>query len=130
MITIDLLPNRIEMRAYGALTLADLKSFEEESDYRIRFNNPIDVLLDLRNMTQCTLDAALEELRYVRAHPTDFRRVAVLSTAQLVSLGAWITQFFSDADFASFADEHEARRWLEEAADIGPRHRHTTTTQY
>ena len=113
MLTTDLLPDRIEMRAYGTLTLADFKAFENDSDYRTQFNKPIDVLLDLRSMLTCSIDAALEELRYARSHPADFRRVAVLTSDQIVSWSAWLAQFFLDADIQTFSDEAEARLWLE-----------------
>lgn len=117
MLTTDVLPNRIEMRAFGTLTVADFKAFEEEGDYRVLFKGPIDVLLDLRNMLSCSIDAALEELRYARAHPSDFRRVAVLTTDQVVTWSAWLAQFFVDANIRTFSDESDAKAWLEGLPD-------------
>lgn len=128
MLTTDLLPDRIEMRAYGTLTLADFKAFEEESNYRIQFSGPIDVLLDLRNMLTCSIDAALEELRYVRAHPADFRRVAVLTSDQVVTWSTWLAQFFVDADIRVFDVEAEARQWLESADERSDKSRDSSLT--
>lgn len=117
MITTDVLPDRVEMRAYGTLTLSDCKAFEELSDYRVRFHHPINLLIDLRSMTACSLDVAMEEWRYVRAHQSDFARIAVLSDDQLVTWNAWLSQFFTEADIRVFQTERAARRWLDESAE-------------
>jgi len=113
MITTDVTPERVEMRAYGTVTLSDCKAFEDVSNYRVLFNRPIDLLLDLRSMTSYSLDVALEEWRYARAHRSDFRRVAVLTDDQFVTWGAWLWQFFVDADIRIFETERAARRWLD-----------------
>jgi hypothetical protein len=113
MITTDVLPDRVEMRAYGTLTLSDCKIFEEVSDYRVRFHHPIDLLIDLRSMTQCSLDVAMEEWRYVRTHRHDFNRIALLTDDQVVSWTAWVSQFFTEADIRIFNHERAARRWLD-----------------
>jgi hypothetical protein len=113
MITTDLMPERVEMRAYGKMTLADCKAFEEASDYRVRFNGPIDLLFDLRSMTGYSLDVAIEEWRYVRAHTSDFRKIALLTDDQFVTWGAWLSQFFTDADIRIFQTERAARHWLD-----------------
>lgn len=117
MLTTDLLPKRIEMRAFGTLTLDDFKAFEEDSNYRSQVTGPIDVLLDLRNMLSCSIDAALEELRYVRAHPADFRRVAVITSDQIVTWSTWLAQFFVDAEIQVFDTEEAAQEWLESAGN-------------
>lgn len=113
MITTEVLPDRVEMHAYGTLTLADCKAFEELSDYRVRFQSPIDLLIDLRSMTGCSLDVTLEEWRYVREHRSDFNRIALLTDDQLVSWSAWVSQLLSDADIRVFETERAARRWLD-----------------
>ncbi|MDO6387595.1 STAS/SEC14 domain-containing protein [Uliginosibacterium sp. 31-12] len=118
MITTDVLPDRVEMRAYGTLTLADCKTFEELSDYRVRFNHPVDLLIDLRSMTSCSLDVAMEEWRYVRAHQSDFGKIALLTDDQLVSWSAWVSQFFTEADIRIFESERSARRWLDKDSQL------------
>lgn len=115
MITTEVFLNRVEMTVLGQLTLADYKSFEELSNYRIRFSGPINLLLDMRQMTNLTIDAAIEEIRYVKEHPHDFGRVAVLSDSQWVTWGALLSQFFVEADITIFDDEASARNWLEQA---------------
>lgn len=113
MITTDVRQDRVEIRAYGRLTLSDCQTFEQLSDYRVRFSGPIDLLLDLRSMTGYSLDVALEEWRYLRAHNTSIRRIALVTDDQFVTWGAWFSQFFTQADIRVFDSEHGARRWLE-----------------
>ena len=114
MITTEALPDRVEMHAYGTLTLSDCKTFETLSDYRIRFHHPIDLLIDLRSMTSCSMDVTLEEWRYVRAHRNDFNKIALLTDDQMVSWSAWISQCLTDADIRIFSTERAARRWLDD----------------
>jgi hypothetical protein len=113
MITTDVMPERVEMRAYGTVTLADCKLFEDASDYRVLFNRPIDLLVDLRSMTGYSLDVALKEWHYLRTHRADFRKLALLTDDQLLTWVAWFTQFFTNADIRIFDSEDEAKRWLE-----------------
>lgn len=113
MITTDVSAERVEMRAYGTITIADCKIFEEISNYRLKFNGPIDLLLDLRSMTNCSLDVAIEELSYVRTHPKDFRKIALLTDDQFITWGAWLSQFFTEADIRVFETERAARHWLD-----------------
>ncbi|HEX5127264.1 MAG TPA: STAS/SEC14 domain-containing protein [Rhodocyclaceae bacterium] len=115
MITTEVFSDRIEMRAFGEFSLADFKTLESLSDYRIRFNGPIDLLLDFRDMAGFTIDVVLEELRYTKAHAKDFARIAVLSEDQWVTWGSWLSQFFVQADIRVFDDEEPAREWLGEA---------------
>lgn len=112
MITTDVMPERVEMRAYGTVTLADCKLFEDASDYRVLFNRPIDLLVDLRSMTNYSLDVAIKEWRYLRSHRADFRKVALLTDDQFLTWAAWFTQFFTNADIRIFDSEHAAKRWL------------------
>lgn len=113
MITTDVLPDRVEMRAYGSVSLADCKAFEQLSERRAARQQPLDLLIDLRAMTDCSVDATLEEWRFIRAHPTDFRRIAIVTDDQLVTWNAWLSQFFTEADIEVFDGERAARRWLE-----------------
>ncbi|MDQ7988315.1 MAG: STAS/SEC14 domain-containing protein [Candidatus Dactylopiibacterium sp.] len=114
MITTDVLPDRVEMRAYGSLTLADCKTFEDISDRQLQSQHrPMDLFIDLRSMTECSFDVAVEELRFVRQHRGDFNRVAVLTDDQLVTWSVWLSQFFTAADMRIFDTERAARRWLD-----------------
>ena len=121
MITTDVMSDRVELRAFGAFTLEDCLQFEEQSDYRIRFNGPIDLLVDLSNMTDYSLDVVVEELRYARRHAHDFRRIAVLTGDQWVTWGMLLTQAFVDAEIRVFDSDDEANAWLMEGRLSGGR---------
>lgn len=60
--------------------LADFKEFEELVNYKVKFEGPVDLLLDLREMA----DFARWMWRgrtslSARAHPNDFKRIAVVT---------------------------------------------------
>jgi len=115
MITTDIVGSQIEMRAYGRLTLADLKSFEVQSSDCPKGKGELDLLLDLRNLESTSLDALIEEWKYAHQHAGDFRRIAVISDDQLVGWGACLSQLFVEADVGTFDAEPAARSWLEDA---------------
>lgn len=118
MITTDVFTDRIELHAYGRLTLEECREFEQLSDYRIRFSGPLDVLLDLRELESCSMDALIEQIRYGRLHSHDFSRIAVVSDSTLVAWVALFSQIFVDADVHVFDDETMAREWLGVAVAI------------
>ena len=68
--------------------------------------------IDLREMNGFTVDMALEEIRFARAHPNDFARIAVLTEDQWVSWSAWLSQIFLNADVRVFNDADDAEAWL------------------
>ena len=115
MITIDQKESRVNLTVFGEFTLADYKEFEEVVNYKIKFEGPVSLFFDLREMSGFTIDMALEEIRYSRAHSDEFDRVAVITESQWVAWSAWISQVFVSADLRVFADEAEARAWLAEA---------------
>lgn len=117
MITTQLTNNRVELRAFGMLTLDDYKTFAEHANYRIHFNGPIDLLLDLRNMTDYSLDVLVAEMRYARKHTGDFRRIALLSEDQWVNWGMLMTRLLVGAELMIFSDETAALAWLQEGND-------------
>lgn len=115
MITTDHSPHLVSVAVFGEFTLADYKEFEELVTYKIRFNPPIDLLMDLRQMLGFTLDVAWEEIKFSRRHARDFRRIAVLTENQWATWSAWISQMFVDAEVQVFIEEADARAWLEGA---------------
>lgn len=117
MITIDHSPQRISIAVFGEFTLADYREFEELFDYKVRFEGPVDVFIDLREMARFTVDVALEDIKFSRQHRRDFRRIAVLTDSQWLTWSAWITQLFVEAEVMVFEEEGEARAWLENPAE-------------
>lgn len=113
MIVTDHKDKLVTVAVYGEFTLADYKEFEELVNYKVRFEGPVNLLFDLRQMADFTLDMAWEEIKFSRAHSHDFGRIAVLTDSQWVTWSAWLSQAFVDADLEVFDDEREARGWLE-----------------
>jgi hypothetical protein len=116
MITTDHKNKLVSVAVLGEFTLADFRELEELVTYKLKFDGPLNVLMDLRQMAGATVDVALEEIRFTRQHAGDFGRVAVLTDSQWVTWSAWLNQAFVSADVEVFDDEGEARAWLEETA--------------
>lgn len=119
MITIGHDESLLSVAVFGEFTLADYKEFEEEVNYKIRFEGKVDVLFDFREMMGFTLDVAWEEVKFAREHAHDFGRVAVLTSDQWLTWSAWISQLFVDAQIMVFDQEDDARLWLRAEAGAG-----------
>ena len=109
-------PKRVNVTVYGEFTLADYKEFEAMVNDTISADGTVDLLFDLREMADFTLDVAWEDIVFARAHANDFRRIAVLTHSQWVAWSAWLSQIFVEAQMKVFDDESEARGWLDDAA--------------
>ena len=113
MIVIDHKPHRVSVSVFGEFTLADYKEFEEVVNYKVKFEGPVDLFFDLSQMADLTSDVAWEEIKFSRAHPDDFKRVAVVTDSQWVTWGAWLSQTFVSADVEVFDNVDEANSWLD-----------------
>lgn len=118
MITTEVFADRLEMRVFGRLNVQECREFEELSDYRLHFSGPLDLLLDLRELESCSLDALVEQIRYGRMHAHDFSRIAIVSTSGLVAWTALLSQVFVDAEIQVFEDLEEAQHWLGEPGKL------------
>ncbi len=114
MIVIQNQTKRVEVNVYGEFTLADFKEFEDMVNYKVKFEGPVDLFFDLREMVDFTLDVAWEDIVFARSHPNDFKRIAVLTHSQWVAWSAWLSQIFVRAEMHVFGEEAEARAWLDE----------------
>lgn len=112
MIVTDHKDRLVTVTVYGEFTLGDYKEFEELVNYKVKFEGVVNLLFDLRQMADFTLDMAWEEIKFSRAHSHDFGKIAVLTDSQWVTWSAWLSQTFVDADLQVFPDEQEARAWL------------------
>ena len=115
MIVIDHQPSRVNVSVFGEFSLADYREFEEVVNYKVKFEGPVDLCFDLRQMADFTLDVAWEEIKFSRAHANDFKRIAVVTDSQWVTWSAWLSQTFVHADVEVFYDAGQARAWLESA---------------
>ena len=116
MIVTQHLPKRVGVTVYGEFTLADYKEFEAMVGDTVSVDGAIDLLFDLRQMADFTLDVAWEDIVFARAHANDFRRIAVLTHSQWVAWSAWLSQIFVRAEMQVFEEQDEARSWLDAAA--------------
>ncbi len=112
MIVIQHQKNRVSMNVYGEFTLSDFKEFEEMVNRKVRFEGPVDLLVNLREMVDFTIDVAWEDIVFAREHPDDFRRIAVVTQSQWVAWSAWLSQIFVSAEMKVFDEDDEALDWL------------------
>ena len=108
-------PKRVEVTVYGEFTLADYKEFETMVNEKVQFEGAVDLLFDLREMADFTVDVAWEDIVFARAHANDFRRIAVLTHSQWVAWSAWLSQIFVQAEMRVVDEESAARSWLDAA---------------
>ena len=112
MIVIQHQKNRVSLNVYGEFTLSDFKEFEEMVNRKVRFEGPVDLLVNLREMVDFTIDVAWEDIVFAREHPDDFRRIAVVTQSQWVAWSAWLSQIFVSAEMKVFDEDSEALAWL------------------
>lgn len=112
MITIDHQDNLVSIAVLGEFSLADFKEFEELVLFKVKFGGQVDLLIDLTQMADFTVDMAWEDIKFSRAHAGDFRRIGVITDSQWVTWSAWINQAFVSADLRVFDNGAEAKAWL------------------
>ena len=112
MIVVQHQPGSVQVNVYGEFALADYKEFEEAAVSAAKHEGQVDLLFDLREMADFTLDVAWEDIVFARTHPDDFRRIAVLTHSQWVAWSAWLTRIFVHAEMRVFDDEAEAQAWF------------------
>lgn len=112
MISIEREQGVIVVGVFGELTLTDYRRFEDEVVAQLQHAGRIDLLVDLRDMLDYTLDVVWEDIKFTRSHSHDVGRIAVLGDAQWVAWSAWLSQLFVTAEILVFDDEALARNWL------------------
>lgn len=116
MIVTDHQEHRVSVAVYGEFSLADYKEFEELVNFKVKFEGPVDLLFDLREMADFTLDVAWEELKFSRSHANDFNRIAVVTDSQWLTWAAWLSQVSVNAEMQVFTEIDTAADWLGAAA--------------
>lgn len=112
MVSIEHEGNLTIIGVFGEFELADFKRVEDEISAQLAAHQSINVLVDLRDILGVTLDTALEDLRFTRAHAHDVGRIAILSERETVTWSALLSQLFMKAQLRVFDDESTAREWL------------------
>jgi hypothetical protein len=112
MITLKQTDTLVNVAVLGEFTLADFKQFEEQALYKLTSPGGLNLLFDLRDMVDYTLDVAWEEIKFFsREHNHDFNKIAVVTTDQWQTWAAWLSRAFVDADIRVFVDYDEAAAW-------------------
>ncbi len=113
MITIEQTNKLVNVAVLGEFTIADFKTFEEQSLYKLKTPGTVNLLFDLRAMLDYTLDVAWEEIKFFsREHNHDFSKIAVVTDDQWITWQAWLSRIFVDADIRVFTDYEEAQAWV------------------
>jgi hypothetical protein len=113
MITIEQTESLVNVAVLGEYTSPDLKTFEEQSHYKLKTPGTVNLLFDLRAMVSYTLDVAWEEIKFFsREHNHDFTKIAVVTDNQWITWQAWLSRIFVDADIRVFTDYAEAHAWV------------------
>lgn len=114
MITIEQTEKLVNVAVLGEFTIADFKTFEEQTLYKLKSPGELDLLFDLRAMVSYTLDVAWEEIKFFRReHNHDFTKIAVVTDNQWITWQAWLSRIFVDADIRVFTDYEQAKAWAQ-----------------
>jgi hypothetical protein len=114
MITIEQTENLVNVAVLGEFTLADFKTFEEQSLDKLKSLDALNLLFDLRAMVSYTIDVAWEDIKFFRReHNNDFSKIAIVTDDQWLTWQAWLSRTFINADLRAFADYEEARAWVQ-----------------
>jgi len=112
MITIENQDNLVNAAVFGEFNLADVKEFEEAVLFHVRFQGRVNVLLDLRDMTDFTIDVAWEDFKFAHQHQYDFWKIAVVTDSRWLAWTAWLSGAFVDAGIQVFEDYDKAKAWV------------------
>ena len=111
MITFQQTGNLVNAAVFGEFTLADYKEFEQQL-HTLHCDGKVNLLFDWRDMLGYTVDVAWEEIKFMREHPNDFNRVAVVTDNQWLGWSAWLSNLFVDANIRVFSDYDTAKAWV------------------
>jgi hypothetical protein len=107
-------PGLVIAAVLGEFTLADFNEFENAVEHALKFQGTANLLIDLRDMVNFTLDVALKEVSFTRQHASDFGRIALVAGSEWQEWSAWLTRLFTNADMQVFEDYELAFSWIEE----------------
>lgn len=100
---------------HDEFTLADFRQLEEALLKAIGQVQLPNLLLDLSQMKDFTIDMALEHLRFLRQHAHDFGRTAIIVNDIWIRLGARFANLLTLQRPKYFHGRHTAQKWLEQS---------------
>lgn len=115
MINITNENNVISAAILGEFTISDFHEFEENVLYAIKFQGNINLIMDLRDMLDYTIDVAWAELQFNRNHANAFGKIAIITSSDWLSWSAWLNQLFVQAEILVFDEPESAEAWIKQA---------------
>ena len=103
----------LDVALFNEFTFEDFKFLEDALLKRAGEIRKPDLLLDLSLLKDFTLDMAVEQLRFVRAHEQDFGRIAIVVDDVWIKLGAHISSLLTSQSPKYFDTTEEAQAWIE-----------------
>ena len=117
MIIIEQEKDLLNVHIYSDMTLEDFREFEEAVTDELKKYDHVNLLLDLSSMSRFSVDVALEELRFNRAHARDYKKIAVVTNSQWMAWVSWLAAAFVTAEVKQFDDVESAHTWLAESGE-------------
>ena len=102
----------LDVALFNEFTLEDFKEFEVALMKRIAEHGKPDIFLDLSELKDFTIDMAVEELRFVRAHDSELGRIAIVVEDVWIKLAAHIAGLMSHTKVQYFDTAEAAQAWL------------------
>jgi hypothetical protein len=99
---------------HNEFTLQDFRQLEEALLKAIEQAQLPNLLLDLSQMKDFTVDMALEHLRFLRQHTHDFGRTAIVTGDIWIRFGARFANLLTLQRPKYFNDTQTAQKWLKQ----------------
>ncbi|MEQ1667579.1 MAG: STAS/SEC14 domain-containing protein [Sulfuriferula sp.] len=112
MIQTNIDNNILHATVLGEFTLADFQEFEKSMCYGVQFQGKVNLVMDLRDMLDFTIDVVWEELRFSRDHASEFNKIAIITDNQWLTWSAWLNRLFMDAEIQVFTTLELADEWI------------------
>ncbi len=102
----------LNVALYNEFSLEDFQEFEQAVlDCLHKVHRP-DILLDLSMLKDFTVDMAMEQLRFMNSHESDFGRIAIVVDDLWIRLAAHISSLLTRQHPKYFDDAAAAQSWL------------------
>ncbi|AHN28787.1 hypothetical protein SALWKB2_1405 [Snodgrassella alvi wkB2] len=114
MISIHQKSYGLDVVLYNEFTLEDFYQLENALLKAIEHIHLPNLLLDLSQMKDFTIDMALEHLRFLRQHAHDFGRTAIVVDDIWIRIGIRLANLLTLQRLRYFSDTATAQKWLEQ----------------
>ena len=102
----------LNVALYNEFTLEDFQEFEAAIISSSKKIHRPDILLDLSMLKDFTIDMALEQLKFLRDHHSDFGRIAIVVDDVWIKLSTHISSLITQQHPKYLDTAAEAQTWL------------------